>query len=55
MRLLRLNHIELLRYAGLFTYACVPITFELQDGSWVSAGAIGVMSRLQWKYYKKYV
>ena len=25
MRLLRLNHIELLRYAGLFTYACVGI------------------------------
>jgi len=25
VRLLRLNHIELLRYAGLFTYACVGI------------------------------
>ena len=39
----------------LFTYVCLPITFELQGGSWVTAGAIGVMSRLQWKYYKKYV
>ena len=39
----------------LFTYVCVPILFELQGGSWVTAGAIGVMSRLQWKYYKKYV
>jgi hypothetical protein len=38
----------------LFTYVCVPIAFELQSGSWVTAGAIGVMSRLQWKYYKKY-
>ena len=39
----------------LFTYVCVPTTFELQSGTWVMAGAIGGMSRLQWKYYKKYV
>ncbi len=39
----------------LFTYVCVPATFELQSGTWVMAGAIGGMSRLQWKYYKKYV
>ena len=39
----------------LFVYVCMPITFELQNGSWVAAGAIGAMSRLQWKYYKKYV
>jgi Tfp pilus assembly major pilin PilA len=29
--------------------------FELQWGSWVAAAVIGVLSRLQWKYYKKYV
>ena len=39
----------------LFAYVCVPMTFELQWGSWVAAGVIGVLSRLQWKYYKKYV
>ena len=39
----------------LFVYVCMPITFELQNGSWAAAGAIGAMSRLQWKYYKKYV
>jgi hypothetical protein len=39
----------------LFTYLCIPITLELQSGAWVTAGALGAMSRLQWKYYKKYV
>lgn len=37
----------------LFTYVCVPTTFGLESGTWVMAGAIGLMSRLQWKYYKK--
>ena len=34
MRLLRLNHIDLLRYAGLFTYACVgiPLIFASSVG-----------------------
>ncbi len=40
---------------SLFLYVCVPITFDLQRGSWVIAAGIGVLSRLQWKYYKKYV
>ena len=40
---------------SLFVYVCVPMTFELQCGSWVMAALIGVLSRLQWKYYKKYV
>jgi hypothetical protein len=39
----------------LFAYVCVSITFELQRWTWVMAGAIAVMSRLQWKYYKKHV
>jgi hypothetical protein len=39
----------------LFTYLCIPITFELQSGAWVTACAIGATSRMQWKYYKKYV
>ena len=39
----------------LFVYVCVPMTFELQCGSWGTAAVIGAMSRLQWKYYKKYV
>ena len=41
--------------ASLFVYVCVPITFDLQRGSWVIATGIGALSRLQWKYYKKYV
>ena len=40
---------------SLFVYVCVPMTFELQCGSWAMAALIGVLSRLQWKYYKKYV
>jgi hypothetical protein len=40
---------------SLFVYVCVPMTFELQCGSWVMAAGIGVLSRLQWKYYKKFV
>ena len=40
---------------SLFVYVCVPMTFELQCGSWVMAALIGVLSRLQWKYYKKFV
>ncbi len=39
----------------LFVYVCVPITLELQGGSWVTAAVIGLLSRLQWKYYKKYI
>ena len=39
----------------LFAYVCLPMPFELQLGSWVTAVVIGVLSRLQWKYYKKYV
>jgi hypothetical protein len=39
----------------LFVYVCMPMPLELQNWSWVAAGAIGAMSRLQWKYYKKYV
>jgi Domain of unknown function (DUF4400) len=39
----------------LFVYVCMPMTLELRCGSWVTAGVIGALSRLQWKYYKKYV
>ena len=39
----------------LFVYVCVPMTIELQCGSWGTAALIGVLSRLQWKYYKRYV
>jgi hypothetical protein len=39
----------------LFVFVCLPISLELQWGSWVAAGVIGVLARLQWKYYKKYV
>jgi len=39
----------------LFVYVCLPIPLELRWGSWVVAGVIGVLARLQWKYYKKYV
>jgi hypothetical protein len=39
----------------LFAYVCVPMALELRWGSWVAAGSIGILSRLQWKYYKKYV
>lgn len=39
----------------LFLNVCVPMTLDLQDWSWVVAAVIGVLSRLQWKYYKKYV
>jgi hypothetical protein len=39
----------------LFVFVCLPIPLELQWGSWVAGGVIGVLSRLQWKYYKKYV
>jgi hypothetical protein len=39
----------------LFAYVALPMSFELQWGSWVAAGAIGVLARLQWKYYKKYI
>ena len=38
----------------LLTYVCAPITFELEEGTWVIAAAIGLISRLQWKYFKKY-
>jgi len=38
----------------LFSYICVPTTIDLRWGSWVVAGAVGVLARLQWKYYKKY-
>ena len=40
---------------SLFVYVGVPTTFELQWGSWVMAAGVGVLSRLQWKYYKKFV
>jgi len=39
----------------LFVFVCLPLPLELQWGSWVAAGVIGVLARLQWKYYKKYV
>lgn len=39
----------------LFVYVCLPMSFELPWGSWVAAVVIGLLSRLQWKYYKKYV
>jgi hypothetical protein len=39
----------------LFVFVCLPVPLELQWGSWVAGGVIGVLSRLQWKYYKKYV
>ncbi|HEV2037750.1 MAG TPA: DUF4400 domain-containing protein [Candidatus Eremiobacteraceae bacterium] len=40
---------------SLFVYVCIPAAVELQGWSWVTAAVIGVLSRLQWKYYKKYV
>jgi hypothetical protein len=40
---------------SLFVYVGVPMTVELQWGSWALAAGIGVLSRLQWKYYKKFV
>ena len=40
---------------SLLAYVCVPMTFELQCGSWAMAAGIGVLSRLQWKYNKKYI
>ncbi len=40
---------------SLFVYVCIPAAVELQGWSWVTAAVIGVWSRLQWKYYKKYV
>jgi uncharacterized membrane protein len=39
----------------LFVFVCLPIPLEVSWCSWVAAGVIGVLSRLQWKYYKKYV
>ena len=39
----------------LFVYVWVPMTFELRSSSWMAAAVIGLLSRLQWKYYKKYV
>ena len=39
----------------LFVCVVVPMALELRWGSWVAGGAIGVLARLQWKYYKKYV
>jgi len=39
----------------LFVFVCLPIPLELQWGSWVAGDVIGVLARLQWKYYKKYV
>jgi hypothetical protein len=39
----------------LFVYVCIPMTFELKCGSWATAAVIGLLSRLQWMYYKKYV
>ena len=46
MRLPRLNHIDLLRYAGLFTYACVglPLLVESLD----PAGAISPLEHAGW-------
>ena len=39
----------------LFAYVCLPMPIELRSSSWVAAAVIGLLSRLQWKYYKKYV
>ena len=39
----------------LFVYVALAMPFELWWGSWGAAGVIGVLARLQWKYYKKYV
>jgi len=39
----------------LFIFVCLPIPLELQWGSWVAAGVVGILARLQGKYYKKYV
>lgn len=41
--------------AWLFAYACVPMRVDLGLGAWAVSAIIAVLSRLQWKYYKKYV
>jgi hypothetical protein len=39
----------------LFVYVCLPGEPELHGGMWVMATIVAVASRVQWKYYKKYV
>jgi signal transduction histidine kinase len=46
MRLPRLNHIDLLRYAGLFTYACVGLPLLVE--SLYPSGAISTLEHAGW-------
>ena len=39
----------------LFGYVCLPLAIDLKNGSLVTAAMVGALSRMQWKYYKKYV